>query len=181
MYLLGQLEHGVYVESDDELDGIPPHEISDLYGVEDVEWEQSDNSLFGVSDTAIVDMIEQGLQHHEVPEDLGEGLVERIQQQLKHTPVTVPRIQNPFTDHHEIEVVFWQALAQATEEVILPHGHGFLEGEAGYEEWVPVEHVAVGKRVRGKFQKITLPQEMWEPRAKVWVQGLEGMMHLVNE
>ena len=145
MYLLGQLEHGVYAppESPNPDDTEPELEV-------------------GVGDIA---------------EDEEDELVERVQRQLKHKPVSVPRIQNPFEGNPMAESIFWRVLSQAADEAILPSGYGFLRGEIGYGDWHSIEHIVVGKKRRGRQYKVTLPRVVWQPRIQAWVQALEGLSH----
>ena len=132
MYLLGQLEHGVYAEC-------PPYD----------------------------DHLEE------------EEVTQRVERQLNHKSIDVPRIQDPFAGREDDRVVFCETLAYAADENLVPTGYGFLPDEDGFGEWLEVEKVAVGKRRRGKQWKVTLPQRIWEPRAKAWVQAVEGLAQMI--
>jgi hypothetical protein len=76
-------------------------------------------------------------------------------------------------------VIFYETLASTAKEDAVPTGYGFLPGEDGFGEWVEVENVAVGKCRSGKRWKVTLPQLIWEPCAKAWVQAVEGLVQMI--
>lgn len=189
MYLLGQLQHGAYVEQDARDDWIDedPHQLCALYGVDETPRQEDsghsesseeetedarDVDLTGALEASIVDIV------GEDPAPAEEDIVERVRRQLHHRPAPVPRIQDPFTERSLDKAFFWKTLARAAAQNILPSGYGLIAGEEGFGEWSSLEKVIVGKRRRGREYKVTLSREIWEVRVKVWVQGMEGLAHM---
>lgn len=168
IYLLGQLENGVYIDAEGDLPDIDPYELSSEYGV-DGPRDEADDELLGV--------LEGGVENSD-NEHAFEEVIQRVQRQLKHSPVSVPRIQSPFRGNPNAEDFFWSVLAEAARDEIIPPGYGLVVGEEGYGEWQSLENVSVGKRKRGKPHTVTLPKTVWEPRVKVWVQAMEGLLHM---
>jgi hypothetical protein len=141
-------------------------------------------TVAGLQDMYLLGQLEHGRyadcsshEHNDPDEDAeaDEDIVHRVERQLNHNAIDVPRIQNPFVGREAIMLAFWEGLAEASAENILPSGYGFLPDEDGYGEWIEVESVAVGRRRRGKRWKVTLPRRIWEPRAKAWVQAAEAL------
>ncbi len=68
-------------------------------------------------------------------------------------------------------------LASVLQDGAVPAGYGFIEGEAGYGEWNPIEKLTVGRKAGKQNFKAVLPRGgVWEVRARLWVQALEGMI-----
>lgn len=178
MFLLGQLEHGVYnVLEDDVPESVSPREIAAGYGVdEDGDDEDDEDERLNGMLQAIENEL-RGAGSDSLEDD---EILRRVRSQLKHSPVKVPRIHNPFFHTPNIEIAFWEVMSEITREDQLPTGYGFLPGEHGYGEWNCVETIAVGKRTRGKEYKVTLPRELWEPRVRVWAQAVEGLQRFLN-
>ncbi|KAF9023504.1 hypothetical protein BDZ89DRAFT_890185, partial [Hymenopellis radicata] len=61
-------------------------------------------------------------------------------------------------------------LAQSTGSI--PHGYGMLPHEWEQGEYPSYELLPVGRRV-GNELRINLPDEIWRPRAQLWVQALD--------
>ena len=97
---------------------------------------------------------------------------------MKHTPVAIPRIQDPFAGQDDRRAIFWERLAYAASADILPSGYGHHRGEEGYGQWANSEKVTVGKRRRGHEMKVTLSKGIWEPRVKAWIMAVDGLSQM---
>jgi hypothetical protein len=184
MYLLGQLEHGTYREDEDWSEE-DPLDLASGYGVTD-EVPRNARQLQQVrcnieQDAASMHLLENNLQDLRL---LGVGvgnldtITSCVRRQLKHKAVSIPCIADQFADLPDHKQLFWEILTQAAADNVFPGGYGFYPGEEGFGEWSHAETVVVGKCRHGKQYKVQLPREVWEPRAKAWVQALEGVMHM---
>lgn len=179
MYLLGQLEHGVYAPSGDDGDWSDedPSDLARAYGVDDLLRLGSHRQR--EDDVEMNNILENNLRTAQNMSD--RELYQRVRRQLKHTPAKVSRIQDPFADRpDDSKVLFWSVVREAVEKEILPSGYGFLPIEEGYGEWNSVEKIHVGKKRIGREYRVTLPREVWEPRLKLWTQGLEALAYITR-
>jgi hypothetical protein len=154
LFFLGQLEHGIYK---DEYDDMHPDLLNRDYGTS--------------QQAAVLEAQQTGTQHsHEV--DL-EGIIRHIavgqKQHVRHDPVAPPDARNPFPNT-DIQQVFERALKQVCEAGFIPSGLGVREEEWEEPTYPGFEALKVG---RTKELVITLPIQVWLPRAALFAQGFE--------
>lgn len=97
---------------------------------------------------------------------------------ILHEPVPVPDHRNPFSEDPTFEGYFFEALAEVRQEGIVPPGYGILPSEWAEEGYSPLEEIRLG---RSKTLTVALPDDIWRPRAELWVQGLDVLTRLIEE
>lgn len=158
MRLLGQLEHGVYV---DELDDVPPEELAAHYGVDDSDNEDFDEDPDEDSDSDDNSEPDQG-----VTED------------ANNPAPSVPDSRNPFPDD-ETEDVFNEVFRYVREQVIVPPGYGILPQEWEDGAYPTIEVIRAGRRGRRELA-VGLADEIWRPRAMLWVQAVYALTRVLD-
>lgn len=153
MRLLGQLEHGVYVDND--LEDVPPEELAEHYGVDD---QLSDEDSIDGDDSE---------PNNAVPEDAD-----------NQTEVQVPDSRNPFTVG-DSENIFREALRLVREQGIIPAGYNILPQEWEDGIYPTIEVIRAGRRGRRDIT-VGLDDEIWRPRAILWVQAVEVLTRVVD-
>lgn len=161
MRLLGQLEHGVYV---DDLDDVPPEDLIEHYGVD--EDNVDDHIGEGDSDSDDDDYRGDGYAGNNVEDGPEPGEI----------TVNVPETHTPFTDD-DMENIFHQSLEEIREHGIVPVGYGIFPHEWEEEHYPTVESIRTGRR-GGREIVVGLADDIWRPRATVWVQGLSVLTQL---
>lgn len=206
MRLLGQVEHGVYLDSDyedfsDELEddmhrylGVDrPHrrhrepgagQSEDGSGNSDgdgADWED-DNSSDGEHNGASESDSEAGSGTSATGCSSGSDgrtTVRRtICHQIRHRPVKTPRIQSPFLTQAASND-FKQRLKNslASEDPrSIPLGYGLRDDEP-MEPWDPIELIQIGKK---KDAPMVLPEVTWRPRVVTWVKAIVGLTRYLN-
>lgn len=61
----------------------------------------------------------------------------------------------------------------------IPIDYGFSPNEAIYKDYEPIEILPLGNRRAKKSMRIILPEEVWNPRAVLWVQALETLYEVL--
>ncbi|KAH6881218.1 hypothetical protein BKA70DRAFT_1125956 [Coprinopsis sp. MPI-PUGE-AT-0042] len=172
MYLLGQLEHGVY----DDCEGWTLQEIEARYGVEGHVQDGTDEEVVyekDAEDAMEVDSPVEEQWEDELTESIGiieenEGL------NIRHEPIHAPESNSPFNSDVEFSA-FKTLLFTMKEEGRVPIGYGLLpdEWDAFGSQYQPYHDIPT--RNRGQELRIDLPHEVWHPRAVLWAQGLMHM------
>ncbi|KAF8495404.1 hypothetical protein JB92DRAFT_2818209 [Gautieria morchelliformis] len=96
-----------------------------------------------------------------------------LRSNVKHKPVRPPRHENPFDGQPEaIQAAFEAALVQVQTTGFLPEDFGVRS-----EEWDGAypDHKALQIGHKGKELVISLPAQIWYPRAVSWAQALYVM------
>jgi hypothetical protein len=172
MYLLGQLEHGVY----DDCSGWTLEEIEARYGV-DLEHDgvggYNEEALSDDDDDKMeVDNDDAGEWEEDdrTTEDLG-MLFESEEHNIRHEPIQAPESNNPFNSDVKFSA-FEVMLSAMKEEQRVPIGYGLLpnEWEAFGGQYQPYHDIPA--RNRTQELRIDLPHHIWHPRAILWAQGL---------
>jgi len=163
--LLGQLEHGVYQNSELSLADLERYYDMDRgfiqqssthqqEGVVDADYEDGD--WIDVEDVGAADAEADPFIHSE--------------------PVGVPNQQNPFISETE-HLAFTEALQQLETSKYLPPGYGVLS-----TEWIDGVYPAIqaipGRKRGSNSLEIGLPHEIWQPRSELWVRALFLMRHI---
>lgn len=173
--LLGQLDHGIYV---DECSGIHPDVINEFYGTDGQVYERAEGETGAgqLSDEEIPQLIETGIEMQESDfNELEEYIEEAHKAKFDVENVSCPRHQSPFkTD--DLEIVFSTAFEQVRNLNLIPSGYGLLP-----EEWEDMAYPSyeVIKMRHGKELWIALPDFIWRARAELWGQALDIIDRLV--
>jgi hypothetical protein len=156
LFLLGQTQHGVYL---DDCDGIHPDIIEQYYGVHGQEYIRAPG-LTGAGHS----------DDEDVWEEVGEH-VAAAQEANFHDAVNVPAHNDPFTapEHRQ---AFEEALESAIGSNTLPARYGLIPDEWEDNEYPSVEVIRSGRR-GGKELRVALPDFVWRPRAELWGQALD--------
>ncbi|KAK7447711.1 hypothetical protein VKT23_013967 [Stygiomarasmius scandens] len=185
MRFLGKLKHGVY----DDCEDIDPALIERFYGADlpDWDWDDSsesedepDKSISESSDSDFESDDNSGLGFSESTDDdetlsdLEGHIAERVQSQIHHAPIAVPKHANPFSDDQEKMHEFLQVLSTMVEENLLPKGYSVREEEWGEDGYPTFEVLRSGRRGL-KELRIALPIDRWLQRARLWVQALVAL------
>lgn len=172
---MGITEHGVYLDEHDEFAHVPPNElhlgleVDEDYGEEtssSSDASSDSDSSSGSDSSSNSDSDESSLdnEHTEIQE------AARVN---SNTPaVRVPRIESPFDDP-DVEQQFLHCLNAARAGDSVPDGYGLKEGEAGYDDYDPVE--SIGRVGKVTDAQVVLSASIWRPRIVEWVQAIEGL------
>ncbi|KAJ7734873.1 hypothetical protein B0H16DRAFT_1767027, partial [Mycena metata] len=175
MFLLGQLEKGVYL---DDCAGVHPDVIAELYGTHGAVMQRApgETGAGQLDDEDIPTVLDPELDLDEEGwEDMIEGIEAANAHHFHPEPVSVPKHDNPFSD--EALHVFDTALAEAQCLHILPPGYGLLP-----EEWedgiYPAFEILESGRKGSKELRVALPDRLWRPRAEQWGRALATLNEL---
>ena len=102
---------------------------------------------------------------------------EEQQVNIRHEAVDVPANELPFAEADILDV-FCAALDAVQENGILPSGLGIQAEE--WDEGYPASEVIRRGRRGTREQVISLPVEIWRPRAERWCQGLSVMLSVLD-
>lgn len=91
------------------------------------------------------------------------------------TPILVPDGANPFTET-EMQV-FVMAFAVQSQADFIPAGYGMQPSEWGNLGYPSLEFISIGRR--NNETPISLPDNIWRPRAEQWVRGLSILTSLM--
>lgn len=102
-----------------------------------------------------------------------EGLDRNLARNFTAARRKIPRIQCPFDE--EVVEHLLNAIDAATRENYTPQGYGYHPGEGEYEPWKARQYITVNRRDVG----LTLPEEIWVPRAALWIRSIEFLTSLL--
>lgn len=156
MRLLGQLEQGVYI---DDLEDVPEEELAEFYGVDEPEQYRGH-----------LEDEDEDFPNHEPAGDDGHADGDPAP--------NVPEAHYPFPND-EIENLFHQAFNTVCEEEIIPAGYNILPNEWGEDGYPSIEVLRVGRRGRREIT-VGLADEIWRPRAILWVQAVEVITRVLD-
>lgn len=112
--------------------------------------------------------------------DVPAQIAAEYEHNFHHRPVKVARHHCPFSSDAELEA-FKLALAQIQAEEIVPKGYNLfpeeLKQEFGLDAYPTSHFLRAGKK--GKELRISLPEEVWKPRAIHWCQALDLFNHML--
>ncbi|KAJ7582483.1 hypothetical protein C8J56DRAFT_791666, partial [Mycena floridula] len=180
IFLLGQLENGVYCEDadsdSDEYDNVEPAVLERYHGTTEHNPRQDPESSSNSESSHSSDESED-----ESEPSLNAQILESIEHQFLPDEVHAPRHKNPFpTDDHT--QCFIQGLQVIRDANHIPPRFGMLpeewdEDEGG--EYPTFEMLRLGRRST-KQLRIALPDHIWRPRSVLWVQALDVMIHILE-
>lgn len=98
--------------------------------------------------------------------------------QFNHEAVEVPAGASPFTAEED-EAAFSAALAMVQEDGVVPEGYGLLSEEWEDEMYPTLEVLRSGRRGRREVL-VSLPDQIWRPRAELWGRALDVMLHILE-
>ncbi|KAJ7144675.1 hypothetical protein C8R46DRAFT_1159249 [Mycena filopes] len=175
MFLLGQLENGVYL---DDCVGVHPDVIAELYGTHGAVMRrapgetgagQLDDEDVPTTFDDRIDLDEEGW------EDMIEGIDAANSHHFHHAPVPVPKHNNPFSE--DTLPIFDAALAEAHRLLVVPAGYGLLP-----DEWengaYPAFEILKSGRKGSKELRVALPDVLWRARAELWGRALATLDEL---
>ncbi|TFK46578.1 hypothetical protein OE88DRAFT_1776280 [Heliocybe sulcata] len=178
---LGQTTQGIYTE--DTLEDIHPDTLDRYYSTHGPEQQRHPNA------TGAGHPVDEREDEHDEsdsesddtePEDELEGLAEQIAvdqaRNIRHKPIKVARSHNPF-DTAEGEQKLHKILQDVAFHGIQPPNYGILPSEWDDEFYPEEETIKFG--TRGTQLKITLPVDIWYPRAVQWAQALDVMSRIL--
>ena len=152
----------------DDFEGIDPYILQLHYGVDSkIANSDRDNDSDAEEEHNFLDF-DQAQEHFEGNEIAA-----------AHKAVAVPNNELPFTSHNSF-LLFRDALHQIQTENIIPYGYGVTKEElkaSGYLE----EEILTGGQRGQKVMRITLPMELWLPRAILCRQALEVLSTVAIE
>ncbi|THV01311.1 hypothetical protein K435DRAFT_655548, partial [Dendrothele bispora CBS 962.96] len=166
LYFLGKLQHGAY--KDDYRD-VHPDALAEHYGVHGNRLQRQAHQT--------------GAGHPEDEEDSEsgdetewEGIVgsdsDESEMDVDNDGATdTPRAFSPFTEDHHKFTVFVEALQSLRSQNQIPEGYGVCPEEWDNGEYPAFEVIRTGRHST-KELTVALPDEIWRPRAELWVQGL---------
>ncbi|KAJ7454504.1 hypothetical protein FB451DRAFT_1144467 [Mycena latifolia] len=169
MFLLGQLENGVYL---DDCAGVHPDLIRELYGVEGtvIERGPGDTGAGQLDDEEVPILDPNGLQLDvENWEDMIDEIEAANEHHFHHEPVAVPKHSNPFSD--KALEIFDASLAEAEHLQVIPPGYGLQQDEWENGAYPAFEIIKSGRK-GSKELRVALPDSVWRPRAQMWGRAL---------
>ncbi|KAJ6568265.1 hypothetical protein DFH09DRAFT_917831, partial [Mycena vulgaris] len=176
MFLLGQLEDGVYL---DDCDGVHPNIIAEMYGVHGAPMQRAPGQTgAGQLDDEDVPTPDYDDMEMEDWEDMIEDIGAANEHHFHHEPVGVPKHKNPLSD--DDLRLFNAAFAEANRLQVVPQGYGIRQ-----EEWengtYPAFEILKSGRKGSKELRVALPDSIWRPRAQYWVRALSVLNHLLED
>jgi hypothetical protein len=110
-------------------------------------------------------------------EDLTTQVLDDQEANVGHDAVAVPHSRNPFQSEEQLQI-FFNAFQEVQEQGLIPPNLG-VSAEELHDFPYPDSHTLfIGKKKRNS-NKISLPIEIWFPRAVRWAQGLYTMTALI--
>ncbi|KAI5994240.1 hypothetical protein EDC04DRAFT_2586392, partial [Pisolithus marmoratus] len=172
MRLLGQLEHGVYLENGITLH---PDVVSHYLGVQHqtnqpTSGDSSDNEEW----EDVLDDNDMATEHSDLPSMIADDQAP----EFAHDGAAVPLEVNPFPSP-DWQAAFWQALQHVQEIGHIPSGYGMLEQEWGGDGYPELEVIPSGRRGQKEII-VELPGFIWQPRAVRWCQALQVLIHILE-
>jgi hypothetical protein len=205
---MGKLEHGFYDDSDDsdEYSDVDPEILNHFYGTtrnnvrrregqtgaghppdENSDSSSSDSEPDSASEVAEstvqssdsdsepeIPLPDQTLPGSPTEEDINN----QVRNQVHEKAVKVPHQENPFSSQEDLDA-FHHALTAMEDGSIVPDGYGILPEEWDEDDYPNFEIIRTGRRGT-KQLRISLPDEIWRPRAEQWVQGLYAMTRILE-
>ena len=162
MRFLSEAERGIV----DDHENIHPNLLQQYYGVED------SNTLSKGTHEDTDDSDTDNETESQSLNDI-QGHFEGNEIAAAHDAVPVPTNMSPFDSEHAFEI-FQYTLQQIQDEEVIPQGYGVTPQEI-QQEGYPTQEILQGGRRGRKEMHITLPREVWLPRAIKWCQALEVM------
>jgi hypothetical protein len=163
MRLLGQLTQGLY--KDDPLDRVDPNTLHLYYGYNRQRTEEE------VAESSDDDSISDAEENDPALSHLVEEIGRHQSKNIKHSGARVARHESPFSNNPEGERLFMETISDICSAGLVPRHYGVHPNEVadagGYPTYETINYGA-----RGKALTIQLPEDVWFPRAVLWVQGL---------
>ncbi|KAK1218916.1 hypothetical protein PQX77_014961 [Marasmius sp. AFHP31] len=180
MRLLGMIEHGIYTDDPPEEEG-----GSDDHGYESSAFEDEDTHTESSTkydfdgESEVED--EGGLDEEDSESEwedetfelqLGAAIDASCSSEYNHKPVKVPRHIDPFAGKPHCRATFIDALDNL-DDVGVPQGWGVYDNEYPLDKGYPLdETIPTSGTRRNKKLVVTLPQDIWHPRATMWVKAV---------
>ncbi|KAJ7720594.1 hypothetical protein DFH07DRAFT_760786, partial [Mycena maculata] len=105
-------------------------------------------------------------------EDINDFIAADQSHDVRHAAVDVPSNDSPFEP--ELEAVFFQALDEVKAQNMIPASF-----DLNIDTYPLCESIHLGRG--GKRVSVTLPLDIWWPRALLWVQALDLMTWMLVE
>lgn len=175
MQLLGQLDHGVYV---DDCDGLSVNLINKYYGVHGREMKKKPGQSGAGHAPDDEDNEDDGWatdneSEENLPQSESAAYVE-TEPNIRHEPVSVPDHIPPFST---IEFQAFTTSLQSLEATNwIPDGYGIHPDEWESVYYPTAENIPLGRRSQ-KVMEISLSTSLWYPRAQLWCRSL----YLMNQ
>ncbi|KAJ7571931.1 hypothetical protein C8J56DRAFT_810197, partial [Mycena floridula] len=190
MRFMGLLEHGAYkdaVDGDDEYQNVSADVLQRYYGTtqhvrherpstgagnppdeEDEDYVVDSELSSGSDDSDLSDM----------EDDIAQQIAEENQSNFHAKAVKAPRHRNPFSSEHESEL-FRRTSSALNESGYIPESYN-LRPEEWDEDGYPAFEIIRTGRTSTKELRVSLPDEIWRPRALQWVQALDIMTAIIE-
>ena len=176
MRIAGQIQHGVYgddwsdVPEDELTQQLGAHGADDMAGSAQVQRDEVSDTGSGSSDSS-----DQGIRRAGSTDSFStlSFIRRRVQKEILHRPVPVKRIQEPFGEQTQRELI--TRIVQSE----VPQGFGLLDSEGALNNYQPFQFVRVGRSNRNV--KVTLPLGVWMPRTRLWVRAVWEMTRMKDE
>jgi hypothetical protein len=170
MRFLATIDQGVYIDEDDEFEGVHPDLLNRYYGTDGpgIRRQQGQTGAGHPAD---------GEDSVNLVEDIGARVASDQEANVRHDPVDVAGHSSPFES--DILDHFYRALDDVCEHNLVPDHLGVSADEwpNGYPTH---ETITTGMR-SGKRLSVALPLDIWWPRAILWAQGLRVMQQFIMD
>lgn len=171
MRFLATAEQGVYLNEDDEFDGVHPDLLDRYYGADGPIVHRQPGQTGAGHEGDIAD--ERG-----IAEEVGARIGLDQQANVRHAAVDAPNDSCPFVSVEAIDL-FYQALTEAEDQDIIPN-HLMVTAEEWPDGYPTHELITTGTR-SGKKLSVALPYDIWWPRAVVWARALRIMQQFIMD
>lgn len=98
-----------------------------------------------------------------------------VKRQMNTKSINAANRRNPFKDNPAEELRLWESVSSKQIQQETPTGYGFTD-----RDYEPIEPLPLGSRRAKKYINIILPEQVWNPRAVLWVQALESMYEILE-
>ncbi|KZT05190.1 uncharacterized protein LAESUDRAFT_656210, partial [Laetiporus sulphureus 93-53] len=129
-----------------------------------------DDDMLDEQDEAIVD-------EDAITEELENHVADSQESNIRHAPIKVVQRTNPFNSQ-DAENLFYEIFAEVQQANIIPQDYGVLLYEWSDHSHPQTEQLKVGKR--GKYIDIAVPEDIWFPRAILWIQALDTLSRIID-
>lgn len=163
MRFLAAANEGVYLDEDDEFDGVHPDLLNRYYGIDGSASRQQTDQTGAEEDIT-----------GEVEAHVGSDQ----QANIRHAAIGVPDDSCPFPFAEAVDL-FYQALADAEDQGVIPN-HLMVTAEEWPNAYPTHEIITTGAQ-SGKKLSVALPYDIWWPRAILWARALRIMQQFIMD
>lgn len=174
---MGQLEFGVY---DDDYANVPVKQLEQHYGVHGnvISRLPGQTGAGHPADEDDGDLDADDDSESWIDTDEADEAIAEADKNVYSEPVSAPENTSPFTSDDQRRL-FATMLDEYQRRGHIPSGYGMLRDEWEGGVYPTIQIIPSGRR-GSKQLRIGLPDNIWSPRSKLWVQALDIMAGILG-